>query len=251
MNFFDCNVTIGKIPKPTPGGVLDAAKLLAEMDRYGIEEALLCHAFARRYTPGPGNALAVEAAAQSDRLHACWYVLPPATGETLPLTELAEAMCKAGVRAVRIAPNAEAHGFTLAKVVCGDLFDWLARMRVPLFVEQTALPWRDLDEIMEGYPDLRLVLTNVGYRIDRDLYPRLAAYPGLHVETSGLEQHCGIEELCNRFGYDRLLFGSRLPLMCAGAAIHAVEKAAISTEARRALAGESLRRLLGEVRLAD
>ncbi len=248
-DFFDCNVTIGKIEKPMPGGVLDAPKLLDEMDRYGIHEALFYHAFAKRHAPEPGNALATEAAAQSERLHACWLLLPPGTGEMPPLDRLGKQMRAAGVRAARIAPDPGGHMFSLAKVACGELFEWLVQTRVPLFIEQAAVSWGAIDAIMEGYPGLRLILTNISYRVNRDLYPRLKAYDDLFVETSGLQQHRGLEDVCSRFGSERFLFGSRLPLLCAGAAIHTVEHAAISEAAKTAIAGRNLRRLLAEVRL--
>lgn len=249
LDFFDCNVGLGKPRVPMPGGVLDTPKLLAEMDRYGIGEALVYHFFAKRHAPGRGNALVSEAAAGSDRLHPCWVLLPPGTGEMPPLGTLAEQMRAGGVRAVRIAPEAAAHKYSLARVVCGELFDWLAEARIPVFVEQGAIPWGDVDRLMEGYPGLRLVLVDVMYRINRDLYPRLRAYEGLYVETSGFQQHCGIQDVCERFGPGRLLFGSRLPLLCGGAAKHAVEHAGISEEAKQPVAGGNLRRLFGAVRL--
>lgn len=248
-DFFDCNVVLGKVKKPMPGGILDAPKLLAEMDRYGIREALFYHAFAKRHAPGPGNALAAEAAAPSDRLHACWLLAPPGTDETPPLEALGASMEAAGVRAVRLAPDANSHQFTLAEVVCGDLFAWLAERRVPVFIDQGSVSWETLDAVVEAHPELRIVLTDVSYRINRDLYPRLRAYAHLYVETSGFQQHCGIEDVCDRFGPERLLFGSRLPLLCAGPAKHAVEHAAISDDVRAAIAGGNLRRLLGAVQL--
>ena len=251
LDFFDCNVTLGKIKTPMPGGVLDADRLLAEMDRYGVHEALFYHVFAKRNAPARGNAMAVKAAARSDRLHPCWVLLPPATRELPPLETLEGQMKHAGVRAVRIAPDAGNHMFSLAKVVCGVLFTWLARLRIPLFVELGPVPWQDVDTLLDTYPGLRLVLTDVTYRVNRELYPRLIAYPELFVETSGLEQHCGIQDLCERFGPERMLFGSRMPWLCAGAAKHAIETAGISDEAKRLIAGDNLRRLLGEVAFSE
>jgi len=93
---------------------------------------------------------------------------------------------------------------------------------------------------------LRLVLLNVSYRINRDLYPRLKAYRHLYVETSGLEQHCGIQDVCERFGPERMLFGSRMPFFCAGASRHAIDCADISEDAKTAIGGGNLRRLLAE-----
>ena len=52
--------------------------------------------------------------------------------------------------------------------------------------------------------------------------------------------------ICERFGPERLLFGSRLPLLCPGAARHAIERAGISEQAKELIAGGNLRRLLAE-----
>ena len=221
LDFLDCNVVVGKIKTPMPGGILDAERLLAEMDRYGIREALVYHALAKRNAPERGNALAAEAASRSERLHPCWFLLPPGTDETPPLEQLAAAMQASRVRAVRMAPDAGNHTFSLSKVVCGELLGWLAAAHVPLFLEQQCVSWVDIDNILETYSGLPLVLTDASYRINRDLYPRLKACEDLYVETSGLEQHCELQDMCERFGAGRLLFGSRMPYLCAGAARHA------------------------------
>ncbi len=94
-----------------------------------------------------------------------------------------------------------------------------------------------------------LVLMDVTYRVNRDLYPRLNAYPNLYVETSGLQQHCGIQDMCEQLGSDRLLFGSRLPFFCPGAAMHAIQCADIPDAAKVGIAGANLRHLLNAVRL--
>ena len=246
MDFFDCNVILGKLKTPMPGGVLDAERLLSEMDRYGIRESLFYHVIAKRNAPARGNALATEAAALSERLHACWFLLPTHCGELPPLDVLEQEMRRAGVHAVRIAPEAGCHAFSLAEVVCGDLFAWLERTRMPLLAELGPVSWEGVDRVIEAHPSLRLVLMDITYRANRDLYPRLKAYEHLYVETSGLEQHCGIQDVCEQFGAGRLLFGSRVPLMCPGAARHAVECAGISEADKAAIAGGNLRRLFSE-----
>lgn len=247
LDFFDCNVILGRLKTPMPGGVLDAERLLSEMDRYGIRESLFYHSIAKRNAPARGNALAAEAAARSERLHVCWFMLPTHCGELPPLDALESEMRSVGVRAARIAPEAGCHAFSLAEVVCGDLFAWLERTRIPLLVELGPVSWDSVDRLIEAHPALRLVLMDVTYRTNRDLYPRLKAYEHLYVDTSGLEQHCGIQDVCERFGSARLLFGSRMPLMCPGAARHAVECAGISESDKAAIAGGNLRRLFAEV----
>jgi predicted TIM-barrel fold metal-dependent hydrolase len=247
LDYFDCNAILGQVPKPSPGGILDAEGLLSEMDRYGIREALVYHAFARRNAPERGNRLTSEAASRSPRLHPCWMVLPTGTGEMPAFDDLARMMLQDGVRAVRMAPDAAGHMFSLTRAVCGDLFEWLEAHRLPVLLEQTAVAWRDVDEILERYPELPVVLIDVTYRINRDLYPRLAAYPGLGVEISYLQQHRGIEDICERFGPERLFFGTKIPLLCPGSARHMVETAPIPDEAKAAIAGGNLRGLLAAV----
>lgn len=247
LDFFDCNVVLGKIQKPGPGGILDVPRLLAEMDRYGIRESLVYHAFGRRSAPVRGNRLASEAAGQSERLHPCWVMLPTGTGEMPPLEELEAEMRRDGVRAVRLIPDANGHMFSLSPVVSGELLEWLEARRVPVLIEQTAVSWADVDGVMERHPELPLVLIDVTYRINRDLYPRLKAYPNLYVEISYLQQHRAIEDVCDRFGPGRLLFGSKIPVLCPASPKHMVETAPISDEAKAAIAGGNLRRLLASV----
>jgi predicted TIM-barrel fold metal-dependent hydrolase len=245
---FDCNVVLGKLKSPPPGGILDAPRLLSEMDRYQIEESLVYHAIAKRNSPARGNALAAKAAAVSPRLHACWMLLPPGTPELPPLDELWHEMERANVRAVRLAPDAGNHLYSLAPVVCGELFEWLAAHRLPLFLELNTITWNDVDAIFARYPELRLVLVDISYRIGRDLYPRLKAYPNLFIETSGVEQHCGVQEICELFGPERLLYGSRMPYFCAGASRHLIDKAGISEDAKQMILGDNLRSLLARSR---
>jgi hypothetical protein len=249
FDFFDCNVILGKVHKPGPGGILDAPRLLAEMDRYGIRESLVYHVFARRSAPVRGNELCLQEAAASPRLHPCWVLLPTATGELPSLDELSGRMKKANVRAVRLFPDSLGQMFSLADVVSGELLSWLEVRRIPVFLEQTTLAWRDLDDILERHPNLPVVLLDITYRINREVYPRLKAYPSLAIEISYLQQHRGIEDFCDRFGPRRLVFGSKIPVLCPGSARHMVEKAPIDDDSKAWIAGGNLRALLDAVRL--
>ena len=128
------------------------------------------------------------------------------------------------------------------------MFRWLEAHKIPLFIEQVPLSWTDLDWMAGAFPGMPIVLLDVTYRINRDLYPRLNAYPNLHVEISYLQQHRGIEDVCERFGPSRLLFGSKIPYLCPGSARHMVEKANVSAETKAAVAGDTLRSLMNGVR---
>ena len=69
------------------------------------------------------------------------------------------------------------------------------------------------------------------------------AFPQLHVDTSYLLVEGLIEELCARYGPERLLFGTAYPDNCGGGAVAAGE-ADIGDDARSLIAAGNLERLL-------
>ena len=78
----------------------------------------------------------------------------------------------------------------------------------------------------------------------------MALHQNLHLSLSPLYSvHAGIEDLCRQFGATRLLFGSGYPVCEGGAAVAELNYAEIPAEARQAIAGANLQRLIDEVRL--
>ncbi|MBO9610191.1 MAG: hypothetical protein J7639_29805, partial [Paenibacillaceae bacterium] len=153
------------------------------------------------------------------------------------------------VKAVRMFPAAAEHNFSLEAWSCGELFEALEHYLVPLFLGMDQLGWNDLFELCRSYPALPIVLTEVNYRMDRRLYPLLERFPQLRIETIGYKVHLGIEELCKRFGAERLVFGSGMPLYSGAAAVSMVRYAGIGEREKRLIAGDNLRAMLKEVRL--
>jgi predicted TIM-barrel fold metal-dependent hydrolase len=75
-------------------------------------------------------------------------------------------------------------------------------------------------------------------------FPSPTGSPNLHIDTSTYVAHRQLESFVDKFGPERLAFGSRLPLYTAGAALGVLATARISDEARLSIAGGTLRRLL-------
>jgi predicted TIM-barrel fold metal-dependent hydrolase len=88
------------------------------------------------------------------------------------------------------------------------------------------------------------VVLRVGYRNDRWLYPLLHTHQGLLLESSLYLPHRGVEVLTERFGAERLIFGTGMPLWDIGAAVSHIMYAAISDAARSRIAGETLQSIL-------
>ena len=214
------------------------------MDDFQIADALIYHALSKEHHPAVGNRLLMDRIASCDRLHAVWVVMPSHTGEFPDEEQLVDEMAAQGVRAVRVFPHPDRHNFSLRPWAADRLLEALQRERIPLFVDEEEIGFDTVDELCREYPELPLVLTSVGYRSDRFLYPLWQKFPNLHIELSSYCGHGGIETLVERFGARRFLFGTRLPYFTPGSAIGMLGYAAISEADRRLIAGGNLRNLL-------
>jgi hypothetical protein len=247
LDLFDANCILGRIIAPQPGFPLSVEDLLAVMDDFQIAEALVYHALSKEHHPAVGNRILMDQIASCDRLHAVWVVMPSHTGEFPPEEQLVDQMLARGVRAARVFPHPDRHNFPLARWAAGRLLEALQRKRLPLFVDQEEIGWDSVYELCREYPELPLVLSNVGYRCDRFLYPLWEQFPNLYVELSNYCGHGGIEALTERFGSERFLFGTRLPYFTPGSAIGMLSYADIGPADRRLIAGGNLRNLLKRV----
>jgi hypothetical protein len=248
IKFFDCNCMLGRTSVSKPGFIYRSDQLLDVMDYFGIDDALIYHAAAKESHPAEGNKSLLDQVRGSKRLHPQWVLLPSHTGEFPGENEVVKKMVSFGVRAARIFPHAERSNFSTSNWCAGALFRALSRRRIPLFIDFEEINWETVHNICERYPNLPLVLTNVGYRIDRYLYPLFERFKNLYVEISGYCCAGGIEETVRRFGAERLLFGTRLPFFTPAASVSMVLYSKISDSEKQLIAGENLRRLLEEVR---
>jgi len=244
LGLFDSNCMLGRIIAPKPGFPLSVESLLEVMDDFEIAEALVYHSMSKEYHPAEGNEVLMDEIARIDRLHAMWVVMPSQTGEFPDEEQLVDRMLARNVKAARVFPHPDRHNFSLRHWVCEQLLRSLEGKRIPLVVDQEDLDWDTVYEVCHRYPMLPLVLTNVGYRVNRFLYPLLERFGNLHVELSNYCGHGGIEDLVKRFGAERFLFGTRLPYFTPGSAIAMLSYAGIGESERKLIAGDNLRNLL-------
>lgn len=260
IRFFDCNTFVGR---PSAAGSLvgetTPESLVAEMEKVSVGRALVTHVQAREYHPAEGNPLLMTTLEGSARLSACWVVLPHHTGEMPPPGQLIDNLLAEGVRAVRVFPGVSGgwgHRFSLNRYVVGDLFEALARRRIPLLLDYLLFrredpPWDEVVRVCESYPTLPILLIRPGGRSDRNLYPLLAAFDNLYIETGGYVVHRGIEKVVERFGPERLLFGSGYPYYTMAGAAYRLARASISEESRRMIGSGNLESLLSGVHVED
>jgi len=252
LEFFDANCTVGRHRTWQAGEPCSAQDLLAEMDHFGIAEALVLDSLSREYHPLDGNARVLEAAAASPRLHPAWAALPPGVAEDQPEPEeFLRQMRRHRVGAVFFLPGV--YRLSLSDWCLDALLEPLAAARVPVFLvpndigsngpDQT--DWEATVKLCRRWPALPVIVSE--YRIRRSqrmAYRALEACPNLRLELSGYWLYRGIEYLTRRFGAERLIFGSNWPAFGQGQTLAFLAAAEISGEDKRKIAGGNLRALL-------
>ena len=240
MNLFDCNCWYGRPPRPPFRFAATPADLLEQMDFCGIGAALAYHVNQRFGAPQVYDRVALDALHGQPRIFPVRTLLPPQTGE-LPAPEalLAE-LRRDNTWAVRAFPCE--HRYRLDGLTFGPHLEMLAVHRIPLLLKADCLAIGDL---LRDCPELTVVAMSQGpHSVERYLRPLLDRYPNLHLDTSGLLVEGLIAEFVERYGAERLVFGSGFPDNAAGGAQHCLAGADISEVARQAIANGNLQRLL-------
>ncbi len=247
LKFFDCNCCFGMRSIVDPGSFHKAEDLKKRMRHYGINRALVYHSMAREYNPIIGNNMLAQEIRKNPSFYPLWVVMPNHTGEFHTPAELKRQLKINNVRAVRMFPSQHEQNYSLEPWNCGELLCTLETYRIPLFIGLDQLGFNELHRLCGHYPDLNIVLIDLGYSVDRNLYALLDKFMNLYIETSGYKVHNGIEEICTRFGAHRLIFGSKMPEFSGGAAVSMINYARISDKEKSMIAYENLDKLLGGV----
>lgn len=255
IEFFDANVVIGRPASPVFGNWFSGSELLAEMDRVGIQEALVAHVFSQELEGSAGNALAFEAAADDPRLHVQATIFPRFGRSARRETERQlDSLVVAGCAAVRVHPNPTHHimdesvyarQYEFSAAMVSPLLEALEARGLPLFVELAQTNWREIDEACRSFPELSIVAINVSYTNKRSMFAMFDSHANFFTETSGLHAYRCLEEVCDLFGSDRLIFGSRSPVYNSLPAKALVLYAEIPDFDKAAIASGNLRRLIG------
>ncbi len=232
-DIFDANVRVGR------SGVhgelaLETSGLLAEMDRFGIRRALVSHFAAEEYDAEEGNrALALDL---HERFIPAWAALPE--------TDFLEKLNALNPAAVRLSFGVKKHNFSSGRWCAGELFEYLQQKSILTVIVREDIAWEALAQVLRDFPRLHVLLLETGYRADRYLFPLLKQHWNLYFDTSTYLAHRQLEDFVERFGPDRVVFGSRLPLYTPAPALAVLATARISDHARLLIAGGTLRRLL-------
>jgi predicted TIM-barrel fold metal-dependent hydrolase len=199
---FDANVRVGDC-HDLPSPCRDRTALLAEMDRHGVERAVIYHAQTEMISPLDGNQLLESWLDGDGRLTPQWSILPtPAS-----LAQV-QSLYEAGrVSSLRL-HNTRVAGLPFRPWAYDELLAWISARHIPLWIP---LPDHDADELvttLQGRPELVTVLVGAHYSHYLLVRPLLRRLPNTYLELSRYEPIGEIEALRDEFGAQRLLYGS-------------------------------------------
>lgn len=269
--FFDVNCMIGKWPAPKLH--FETAKGLTERMSYlGIKKALVFHSIAWKYDSLFGNRQLLKEIESCNNLSETDEIpdnksslgrgietekekllpLPVVTPYDTPKGILGEEtveLLKTKACAVKLFPRD--HNYSFSQWNIGPMLEKLETMKLPVFIDYEQIRYNeirieDLFWALKGYPKLPFVLcsNDHSYRIGRILYPLFERFKNFYIETSTFLLYQGIEEICSRFGSERILFGSGMPFQDGGGSIARVLYAEIDNKDKQNIAYKNAERLL-------
>lgn len=251
--FFDGDIGVGRSGLGYP--VFDNPReLLALMDRYNIEKALVYDRGAVESGLFDRYELVLSFCAGCERLLPTISLAPPATGEAPPPEELIELILHNGIKAVRVWPKF--HQFDFDPFNFGALLERLEAHRVPVFYHSQGaydhpwehrLAWRNIREVAQAFPQLPLVVIWNGMLENRRTLPILAQCPNVLTDLNCVSFQF-IEYVVENFGCEHLLFASHYPYHDPGVFTAWVNYSGISDAQRDAVAFGNLQRLVEGIR---
>lgn len=246
LKFFDCDTRIGDTLRGSRPGT---AELLAEMDRCGIERALVGHNnWAFGALDDTNGEVAEAVAAGAGRLTGVWCILPTCCGECPPPEKWFADMRRNNIGAITLYP--EEHRYELSRLSLGGIMTAAAARRVPVILDFFGEKYDLLYEFMELFPET-VCIARGAYKFgcDRYLRPLLETYAGFRFAFSGYWVPEGIRDLAEKFGAERLLFGSGFPLLNPGSAMLQLRHSGLNDADVARIAAGNLEKLLSEARL--
>jgi predicted TIM-barrel fold metal-dependent hydrolase len=210
VRLIDCDSYLGRHPRRVDVGENGPEQMLREMDCAGIDVAIVAGYQARWHSPAIGNDAVSSVVASRPRLRACWAMLPDSCGEIPPAAEFVAEARQRGVVAMRAYPVD--HGYDLLGRESERVLHEMTRAGMPLLIDAEQAPWPVISELARRFDELPIVVCRVGYRTLRSAVAVLDVAAEVRCDLANLTSHGAIRWLTERFGAERLVFGTGAPV---------------------------------------
>ena len=243
--FFDANCRIGRFVNGGPCAE-DAPALLQEMDYYGVDKALVrLNNLAMSGTVTANRTLAKLLKDDKEgRLTGVWCILPPQCDEIPEPDEFFKQMKANRIGAITLLP--QEHRFVPCRLTLGKMMDAAAERKIPVLLNGFAGKWQDLYNFMATFPkNVYIFQETCGkWGNDRFFRPLLENYENFYFETTGYWVPEGILDLAERYGAERILYGSGFPTYDHGNGMLQLKQSGLPQKSVELIAGKNLERIL-------
>lgn len=246
LMFFDANACIGdNLMGPRPG----AEELLKEMDRYGVEKALVRHnnidASGAVNTNRDIAKFLTEVS--GDRLYGVWSILPEQCDELPAGEELFKAMKQNRIKALAVN---DSHRFVMSRLTIGRIMDEATERKVPVLLHGIQSAWKNVYDFMKEFPKA-YIIAGAGQKwgTDRNIRPLLENYENFFIELAGYWVPEGIFDLAQKYGSERILYGSGFPRYAHGSGMAQIKHSTLTQQEIANIAGLNMAKLMEETQI--
>ena len=251
LAFFDSSCWLGRPAVPEFLTVDTVDGLLTQMARFRIQRAVVSHMASRDYDPTVGNEMLLDGIRGADDLFGAVTLVPSATGEQGDPGVYLDRCIQGKARLARLFPTL--HRFSLGEWCCGDVLTAMQERRIPLLIWHSETSWDTLFSLAVKYPELPIIVEGTegtGRKIlyfNRFYYALLEKTRNVSIELHYTYNFLLLEDMVGKFGAERLVFGSYLPVQDPNATMMRITHARISDDDKKSIAGGNLERLVGRV----
>ena len=210
MKIIDINVSLGN--RDHAGREVTLESLLAVLADYRIDRAVCYHAHAL-LDPKDGNGkMAALASKSGDKLSVCAVLDPILGADNLPGEgTLQERIAAFKPACLRVFPDMARVPFH--PLYWAEILEAANALGLPLIVdcEYDNNFYTNLPQVATQYPNVKLILIREGCCRSRRIVPLLQKRDNVYFTTEKMLDNLQLEELEERCGCDKLLFGSGYP----------------------------------------
>ncbi len=242
---FDANMSLGRFHdhRVTANTVEET---LAEMDRLGVDRAVVYSPLSAAFTSHEGNRRLIESIKDEPRLFP-QFVCNPAYHD---LDEFRSMIAANDVRSVRMLPMH--HRYQFHHWAVAEWMEWLAEDEIPVWLPvQFEAVGQALEfdpsvvhDTVERNPGVNVVISELKYNDYSWAIPLLKSLPNIYVEISRYIQTDGVARMIDAVDERRVMFGSRFPESALGPQLYNLHHAGLGDETLRAICAGNLERSL-------
>lgn len=246
MTIIDINCMVGFWPNQRLR-FHDTAGLLAAMAEYRISRCVAYHSYAHNDLRQGNGQMRAIAEGSGGKIKACYVLRSNLDSSELPDGPgLLAALRSERPVAVKLFPNT--HRYVADEFYCGELFEVLNELRMPVMFDPEQRPaYEKLPGLAKAYPGIRFILLRQNLNESRYTLPLLRKTQNVFFDTSTMVDAGLIDEIVNRYGSERLLFGSAMPFFVPAGALGMIFYARIADRDKENILSGNWMRLEGSI----